>query len=57
MGNLNLAWVLAAVTVLRVASGMSRDYVSDVQTVASGFSTAVASWNVVTPQGSWIETQ
>ena len=46
-----------SLTVLRFPTAMSRDFTSDVQATAQPFMTAVASWNVVTPGGSWVETQ
>lgn len=57
MGNLSLGLVLAAVTVIRFAGGVDRDFVSAIHEVPTGFTNAVASWNVTTPDGSWIETQ
>jgi hypothetical protein len=58
MGNLNLALVLAvSLTLLRFPGGSSSDYRSDVHTTAQPFTSAIVSWNVQTPGGSWIETQ
>jgi len=57
VGNLSVALWFAAVTVIRFAGGLDRDYLSDVHEVRGGFTTAVASWNAITPPGSWIETQ
>jgi len=57
VGNLSLGLVLAAVTVIRFAGGAERDFVSAIHEVPAGFTNAVASWNVTTSDGSWIETQ
>jgi Peptidase_C39 like family len=57
VGNLNVALLLASVTVIRFATGLTRDYLSQEYAAPTGFLTAVASWNVRTPAGSWIETQ
>jgi hypothetical protein len=58
MGNLNLALVLAvSLTLLRFPAGQSGDYRSEAHPTVHPFSTAIVSWNVQTPGGSWIETQ
>jgi hypothetical protein len=58
MGNLSFAVVLlVSLTIVRFADGQSRDFTSDVHVGAHPFTSAVASWNVQTPGGSWIETQ
>lgn len=55
--HLNFAVALAvSLTVVRFASGISRDYESGVHSVPGGFTTAVVSWDVRTPNASWIET-
>ena len=57
MGDLNVAIVLsAALTIIRLAGGRSTDFTSEVHAAARPFTSAVASWNVLTPAGSWIET-
>jgi len=58
MGNLTLALVLVvSLTVLRFANAQSQDFTSEAHVVEHPFTTAVTSWNVNTPGGSWIETQ
>ncbi len=58
MGNLNVALVLAvSITVFRFADGIKHDFTSTVQAVGSGFTTAIASYDVRTPDDSWIEIQ
>ncbi|MBV8596240.1 MAG: C39 family peptidase [Candidatus Eremiobacteraeota bacterium] len=58
VGDLNLAIVLsAALTIIRFASGRTADFTSDVHAAAQPFTSAVASWNVRTPAGSWIQTR
>lgn len=58
MGNLGIALVLAvSLTVLRFPGGQMRDFQSDVHATSQSFTSAVVSWNVQTPSGSWIETQ
>ncbi len=58
MGNLAIALVLAvSLTVLRFANVQSHDFTSEVHVVEHPFITAIASWDVTTPGGSWIETQ
>ena len=58
MGNLNVALVLAvSLTVFRFADGINHDFTSTVQAVGRGFTTAIASYNVRTPDDSWIEIQ
>jgi hypothetical protein len=55
--NLNLVLLFASLTVIRFTHAVSREYVSQIWQISGGFTTAVASWNVKTPDGSWIETQ
>ena len=58
MGNLNLVLVLAvSLTVFQFTEGINHDYTSAVEAVPGGFTTAIASYNVRTPEGSWIEVQ
>ncbi len=58
MGNLSFAVLVAvSLTVLRFPIGESRDFTSEVHVTKNPFQTAVASWNVLTPGGSWIETE
>jgi hypothetical protein len=57
VGNLSFALALATVTIIRFAGSINRDYTSDVHATANAFTTAIVSWNVVTPEGSWIETE
>jgi hypothetical protein len=54
---LNVAVLFAALTVIRFASDAPSEYVSPVHEVTSGFTTAIASWNVVTPSDAWMEAQ
>src|SRR5215471_6418433 len=58
MGNLTIALVLvASLTVLRFPQTQSQDFTSEAHVTDHPFVTAVASWDVQTPGGSWIETQ
>ena len=58
MGNLAFAVVLAAsLTLLRIPDGQTGDFISEPHDTGAPFRTAVASWNVRTPGGSWIEAQ
>ena len=58
MGNLALALaVMVSLTVLRFPDARSQDFTSDAHAVDHPFTSAIASWNVRTPGGSWIETQ
>jgi hypothetical protein len=58
VGDLNLALLLsAALTIIRFDGGRSTDFTSDVHAVAQPFTSAIASWNVHTPAGSWIEAR
>lgn len=58
MGNLNLALVFAVTaTVMHLGDGISHSFLSRIHPESQPFSTAIASWNVQTPSGSWIETQ
>jgi len=45
----------AAVWVLRFPQPLSQDYESQIHAVSTGFSSAIASWNAQTSDGSWIE--
>jgi len=58
VGNLNVALVFAvSLTVFRFADGIDHDFTSTVQAVGRGFTTAIASYNVRTPDDSWIEIE
>jgi Peptidase_C39 like family len=58
VGDLSVALLLAmALTVVRFGEGRSLDFTSAVTPSATSFTTAVASWDVRTPGGSWIETR
>lgn len=41
----------------RFPQPLSSDYLSPVQNVAAGFSTAVVSWNAQVPAGAWLDVQ
>ncbi|MDQ6767740.1 MAG: peptidase C39 family protein [Candidatus Eremiobacteraeota bacterium] len=56
MGNLILGLLAVSLTIVGFPRGQSHDVLSAVH-AARPFTTAVASWNVQTPKGSWIETQ
>jgi hypothetical protein len=58
MGNLGVTLVLAvSLAILRFPGAQSRDFTSDEHAATHPFTTAVASWNSQTPDGSWIEVQ
>jgi hypothetical protein len=58
MGNLAIALVLAvSLTVLRFPNAQSQDFTSEAHEVEHPFTSAIASWDVNTPGGSWIEIQ
>ncbi len=58
MGNLSLALLaVVSLSVVRFPDGQSRDFSSDVHETAEPFTTAIASWNVQTPAGSWIDVR
>jgi hypothetical protein len=58
MGNLTVALVLAvSLTIVRFPGEQRGDFTSAVHAAPHPFTSAVVSWDVRTPGGSWIETQ
>jgi len=58
VGDLSFALVLAvALTVIRFGDGRTTDFTSDVHAAARPFTTAIVSWDVRSPGGSWIEAR
>jgi len=55
VGDLIGLVLAVSLTVVRLGAGSSADYISPVHEATQPFTNAVASWDVSTPGGSWIE--